>query len=244
MHFSLAYFVILVCAFPKNHWLNGKHNKDVVRQIQKEVMTQFAQTGRFPRSPRTPFRRITATPVNETAIRQVEISSFHATLLNFIQDLYFDHELFLTMVDDLGETLQSILSLTKDTLSPNPMFAKQVAFLLLMFEKMKFGALVMRFYSRRDPKESHWIKIMVQINVILLTLYDSFGNLSLQETRVREKLAATWRDIQILGKSFQGLFGASESAKEFFQEQLLQASEACLNLLNKLLSSGEERRNT
>ncbi|KAM9895688.1 hypothetical protein OXX79_007936 [Metschnikowia pulcherrima] len=143
-------------------------------------------------------------------------------LRSFIFKGTFDFIGFEAEKDEIKGDLDK-LDKQVNALADNAELCMSINFAKHVFKTMSNSIQGLKHYNVSRAPGHRWVYRMIELNVILLTMHDSFGNLDLSIKRYESRLFHFWRSVHMWGQSFRKVSGVSPDMRLVYEEQSFEA---------------------
>ncbi|KAM9907198.1 hypothetical protein OXX79_001098 [Metschnikowia pulcherrima] len=145
---------------------------------------------------------------------------------------HFQSAEFATHERFLGATFSTLSNVVKTFFAKDNMIARQFEFSSYMFQAMKESLRMLRFYTFSKNPARRLVHKMIQLNVQMLTLYDSTGMPDRDSKSYEKEVAECFRSLNLWTRSFAILNDVSPSTRVFFRSQRSKA-ETTIQILKR-----------
>lgn len=145
---------------------------------------------------------------------------------NFQSAEFATHERFL------GATFSTLLNVVKTFFAKDNMIARQFEYSSYMFQAMKESLRMLQFYTFPKSPARRLVHKIIQLNVQMLTLYDSTGMPDRDSKRYEKEVAECFRALNLWTRSFAILNDIPPSTRVFFRSQRSKA-ETTIQILKR-----------
>ena len=150
-------------------------------------------------------------------------------LRSFIFKGTFDFIGFEAEMDNIKESL-NLLDKQVNALTDNAELCMLINFAKHIFKTMSNSIQSLKHYNESRAPGHRWVYRMIELNVILLTMHDSFGNLDLSIKRYENRIFHFWRNVHVWGQSFRKVREVSPDMRLAYEEQSFEAEKTLATL--------------
>ncbi|KAM9908900.1 hypothetical protein OXX79_000080 [Metschnikowia pulcherrima] len=147
-------------------------------------------------------------------------------LRSFFYDTHFDAALFETNAYNVAQQLYSISTLKQmSAWHEDEELTRQYTFVSSVFEAMELAIHNLKLYAYLGRKEHQLLNRMIEIDVRVLALHNSYGDLDTSTPGYRARVANCWRLLCLCGNAFDDLLSVSSEVRDLFEYHRLRAEE-------------------
>ncbi|GEQ70548.1 hypothetical protein JCM33374_g4226 [Metschnikowia sp. JCM 33374] len=202
---------------------------NAIPRINKHDIEAFATAGENPQSVSLPY--------NETKDIEDLIRSFICRLKEFVSDTYFDVRQFETAMKPLGKDFDQITSLALRYTKRNAVLSRHLRFATDFFRVMELATDELKQYSDSGSIEESLVYRMVDLNVRVLGMFNSYGFLDREMEDYADKLFDFWAYMRRLKLHFRFLHHVPVCIQSVFAEEASQAEDIIEKLWTEVSES-------
>lgn len=152
---------------------------------------------------------------------------------NFVTKGSFNHQGFEKQHDDLErQLLEAIKEVDEAEFSEK--LLRQLTFLKYTFHTMADSVADLNFYSMNKDNDHRLLYKVIELNVRLLALRDSYGNLDLQLHGISGKLFRFWRNLVVWGHKCKNIPEFPAGLYALYELHAMQAERTLRKLVLQL----------
>ena len=148
---------------------------------------------------------------------------------SFIFKGTFDFIGFEAEMDDIKKSL-NLLDKQVNALADNAELCMLLNFAKHIFKTMSNSIQSLKHYNESRAPGHRWVYRIIELNVTLLAIHDSFGNLDLSIKRYENRIFHFWRNVHVWGQSFRKVRGVSPDMRLVYEEQSFEAEKTLATL--------------
>ncbi|GEQ68570.1 hypothetical protein JCM33374_g2238 [Metschnikowia sp. JCM 33374] len=152
------------------------------------------------------------------------LDTFVGLLKEFVFKRSFDVLLFDLYVEKLQDNL-SYMTNVVNSLPFSGRLGSQLCFATHMVQVMEESVPMLKYYATSHLPGRRWLYKMIELNVRLLTMHNSYGALDRSINRYAEKLLGFWRRMRMWEHRFTSLGGVPLEMQLLFEDQRSQAAD-------------------
>ncbi|GEQ70116.1 hypothetical protein JCM33374_g3792 [Metschnikowia sp. JCM 33374] len=162
------------------------------------------------------------------------IERFVSRLKRFVFRGVFNVPAFEYESDDLQTELTQIIGAMKST-DPTEELLGQLRHAKGVFSKMSGSVADLKHYNLSDLPGHEWVYKIIQLNLHLLMMYDSLGNLDTSIPGYVQHVFYSWRNIHVWGMNLRQLNHVPKEIRMLYESQAATA-QATINILGEQMS--------
>ncbi|KAJ8142414.1 hypothetical protein OY671_004445 [Metschnikowia pulcherrima] len=157
---------------------------------------------------------------------------------SFIFKGTFDFIGFESEMDDIKKSL-NLLDKQVNALADKAELCMSLNFAKHIFKTMSNSIQSLKHYNESRAPGHRWVYRMIELNVILLAMHDSFGNLDLSIKRYENRIFHFWRNVHVWGQSFRKVREVSPDMRLAYEEQSFEAEKTLATLAGQFPNDQE-----
>ncbi|GEQ68761.1 hypothetical protein JCM33374_g2430 [Metschnikowia sp. JCM 33374] len=159
---------------------------------------------------------------NYTLNTQHKLDEFFQRLKSFVYMGTFDVNGLEFQTQDLHEKLTSIRQ-DLEMMPSSPLLLEQLNFAHIMFSGMSDAVIMLQHFNTCELPGHGWLYKIIELNVRLWTMFDSYGNLDLDISCYVARILEFLRDVHVWGRQFRMLKDVTEDMTALYESQSTEA---------------------